>query len=90
MSSGPGGPPETLAIWTLHTYAFSATCRRLLNLTAPNPLLTEKDSIERSEPKTVECKLDVIARSLDAIGGWTSPVELPERGLCDLLFARMG
>ena len=34
---------------------------------------TNKDSIERSAPKMIECNPDVIARSLDAIGGWTSP-----------------
>ena len=37
-----------------------------------------------------ECKQDVTARSLNAIGRWTSPVELPERGLCGLLLVRLG
>ena len=31
------------------------------------PLLTEQDSIERSAPGTPKCKLDVTARSLNAI-----------------------
>ena len=35
--------------------------------------LTNKDSIERSAPKMIEYKQDVIARSLNAIRGWTSP-----------------
>jgi len=38
----------------------------------------------------LECKQDVTARSLNAIGRWTSPVELPERGLCGLLLVRLG
>ena len=33
----------------------------------------------------LEWKQDVTARSLDAIGRWTSPVELRERDLCGLL-----
>lgn len=33
---------------------------------------------------------DVTARSLNAIDRWTSPVEPPERGLCDLLFVWPG
>ena len=52
--------------------------------------LTKKDSIERSAPRMLECKQDVTARSLNAIGRWTSPVELQERGLCDLLLVRWG
>ena len=52
--------------------------------------LTKKDSIERSAPRMLEWKPDVTARSLDAIGRWTSPVELPERGLCGLLLVRLG
>jgi hypothetical protein len=35
--------------------------------------LTNKDSIERSAPKMIGYNQNVIARSLDAIGGWTSP-----------------
>ena len=35
--------------------------------------LTKKDSIERSAPRKLECKQDVTARSLNAIGRWTSP-----------------
>jgi hypothetical protein len=50
----------------------------------------KKDSIERSAPRMLECKQDVTARSLNAIGRWTSPVELQERGLCDLLLVRWG
>ena len=38
----------------------------------------------------LECKRDVTARSLNAIGRWTSPVELWERGLCGLLLVRLG
>jgi hypothetical protein len=53
-------------------------------------LLTKKDSIERSAPRMLEWKQDVTARSLDAIGRWTSPVELRERGLCGLLLVRLG
>jgi hypothetical protein len=52
--------------------------------------LTKKDSIERSAPRMLEWKQDVTARSLDAIGRWTSPVELRERGLCGLLLVRLG
>lgn len=52
--------------------------------------LTKKDSIERSAPGMLECKQDVTARSLNAIGRWTSPVELRERGLCGLLLVRLG
>ena len=35
--------------------------------------LTKKDSVERSAPRKLECKQDVTARSLNAIGRWTSP-----------------
>ena len=38
----------------------------------------------------LECKQDVTARSLNAIGRWMSPVELRERGLCGLLLVRLG
>ena len=48
------------------------------------------DSIERSAPRMLECKRDVTARSLNAIGRWTSPVELRERGPCGLLLVRWG
>jgi len=37
-----------------------------------------------------ECKPGVSVRSLNTIGGWTSPVELLGRGHCDLLFVRGG
>jgi len=36
----------------------------------------------------LECKPGVSVRSLNTIGGWTSPVELLGRGHCDLLFVR--
>ena len=38
----------------------------------------------------LECKQDVTARSLNAIGRWTIPVKLRERGLCGLLLVRLG
>ena len=38
----------------------------------------------------LECKQAVTARSLNAIGRWTSPVELRERGFCGLLLVRLG
>ena len=62
----------------------------LMQLYVCDPLLTKKDSIERSAPRMLEWKQDVTARSLDAIGRWTSPVELRERGLCGLLLVRLG
>ena len=48
--------------------------------------LTKKDSMERSAPRMLECKQDVTARSLNAIGRWTSPGGLP----CLLLFISFG
>src|ERR1019366_3203563 len=48
--------------------------------------LTNKDSIERSAPQLIGYNQDVIARSLDALRGWTSPGRLP----CLLLFIPSG
>ena len=36
----------------------------------------------------LECKQDVTARNLNAIGRWTSPGELRERGLCGWLLVQ--
>lgn len=67
-----------------------ATCRPSQPREPNMPLLTKKDSIERSAPRMLECKQDVTARSLNAIGRWTSPVELRGRGLCGLLWVGLG
>ena len=63
---GPQGMPNSEVI--LQAASLHAAFGRYFN-----SLLTNKDSIERSAPTMIEWKQDTIARSLNAIWGWTSP-----------------
>jgi hypothetical protein len=89
--SHASGAPKTVRFWDippgtqprkLNRERGTRETRRIL----PVAPLTNKDSIERSAPQMIGYNQDVIARSLDAIAGWTSPGDLP----CLLLFIPRG